>query len=123
VRMIYRLGIEAPIPEFGLQNMVKVASELRRSDERGSILWIGQQFLTALSTDDQAADATAYACRMLFSTQVEPGKLKSNLELALPVVADLFRDQILSEAVCAADTLLYGCAGGEQPACLRGSNL
>jgi hypothetical protein len=117
VRMIYRLSIEAPIPEFGLHNMVHILAELRRSDSRGSLMWIGAKFIQTLKDDDQAADAAAYACRTLFSTQMEPGKLKSNAEMALPVVADLFRDRVLNEAVCAADTLLYGCAGGTQPAC------
>ena len=42
---------------------------------------------------------------------------QSNAEQALPSVANLFEQGVVGEAICAIDTLVYGCAGGSQPAC------
>jgi hypothetical protein len=117
VRMAYRLGLEKQLPEFGIHNIVHVIKGLRDADSRGSLLRLGQLFAEAVRADDQAVNAAATVCRSMFSLQPEPGQLKTNVELALPVVADLFRDGVIAEGVCAADTLLYGCAGGTQPAC------
>lgn len=42
---------------------------------------------------------------------------RSNVENGIPVVADMLRDGAIDELLCAIDTLVYGCAGGVQPAC------
>jgi hypothetical protein len=41
----------------------------------------------------------------------------SNAEAALPEIAALFRQGVTDEVLCVLDTLVYGCAGGVQPAC------
>jgi hypothetical protein len=41
----------------------------------------------------------------------------SNAEAAIPEVDDLFNQGITDELFCTIDTLVYGCAGGPQPAC------
>ena len=69
------------------------------------------------AADEQAVDSAASVCRTLFSTKVEAGQAKSNAELALPVVGDLFAAGIGNELLCAIDTLVWGCSGGTQPAC------
>ena len=40
---------------------------------------------------------------------------------ALPEVAALFKQGVTDEVLCVLDTLVYGCAGGSQPAC-KGSS-
>ena len=45
------------------------------------------------------------------------GETQSNAQLALPVIADLAQIGVANEAICAVDTLIYGCSGGHQPAC------
>ncbi|MBI3184860.1 MAG: hypothetical protein HYZ28_22200 [Myxococcales bacterium] len=118
VRMIYRLGLDAKLPEFGLTNLSRVARGLRETDQRGTILFLVRRIAMELRQDDQAVESLTKVCRTLFSTTVEPGQTRSNAELALPVLADLFGQGVAGELLCAADTLVFGCTGGYQPACI-----
>ena len=117
VRMLYRLAIRDKLPEFGLTRLAQLLREVRAVDERGSLLYLAGTMAAAVKTDEQAIDSAAKVCRTVFSTQSTAVQSKSNAELALPVMADLFAHGVASEVVCAADTLLWGCAGGSQPAC------
>ncbi|MBX5481303.1 MAG: hypothetical protein IRZ16_05575 [Myxococcaceae bacterium] len=118
IRMVYRLGFEADLPEFNLANITGVVSGLRETDSRGTLLHLVGTLAQAVRSDEAAVDSAASVCRTLFSTKVAPGESQSPAELALPVIADLYSQNITGEALCAADTLLYGCAGGTaQPAC------
>lgn len=117
VRMVYRLGLESNVPEFGLTTIVGAVQGLRDTDQRGTLIHLVLTLSKALRTDEQAMDSLARVCRAMFSTEVAPGETRSPAELALPVIADLFNQGVAAEALCAADTLIYGCAGGVQPAC------
>lgn len=117
VRMVFRLGLVQHLPAFGLHNLIDVVNTLLAVDERGTLLHLANTLVVSLRQDDQAMTSAAKVCEALFSNTVEPGETQSNAQLALPVVSTLFDQGVLEEGVCAADTLLYGCAGGTQPAC------
>ncbi len=117
MRMVYRLGFEADVPAFGLTTIMGAVRGLRDTDERGTLIHLVNTLALAVRADEQAIDSAARVCQTLFSTKREPGETRHNAEQALPVIADLFRDGFAGEAICAVDTLVYGCAGGSQPAC------
>ncbi|MFZ5440048.1 MAG: hypothetical protein ACOZQL_08570 [Myxococcota bacterium] len=117
VRMIYRLAIEEQCPEFGLTRLTNAIQGVQDVDQRGSIIFIVNVLAKAIRSDDLAIDSSAKVCRTVFSTAKAPGQARSNAELALPAVADLVQVGVINEAICAMDTLIFGCAGGEQPAC------
>lgn len=119
IRMVYRLGLESDVPEFGLTTIMGAVKGLRETDERGTLVHLAQTLAKAIRADEQAVDSAAKVCATLFSTEIEPGQTRSPAELALPDVANLFRDGVAGEAMCAVDTMVYGCAGGAQPACER----
>ncbi len=117
VRMLYRLAIEEQCPEFGLTRLTAALKGIEEVDSRGSLIFIANTLARAVRADDLAIDSSALVCRTLFSTAVASGEVRSNAELALPAAADLVRAGVINEGICAADTLLFGCAGGAQPAC------
>lgn len=117
VRMLYRLGLEAKLPEFGLTTLVGTANDLRQTDQRGTLVHLANTLAKAVRQDEQAIDSAAKVCATMFSTRVSPGESKSPAENAMPVMRDLFKEGVGGEAICAMDTLVYGCAAGPQPAC------
>jgi hypothetical protein len=124
VRMLYRLAIGPnKLPEFGFAKLTEVLNGVRDVDQRGALIHLVGTLASAIRNDEQAIDSSAKVCRTLLSTQtnvtlIDGGlQAQSNAQLALPVVADLLKQGIVSEAICAIDTLVYGCAGGAQPAC------
>lgn len=42
---------------------------------------------------------------------------RANAEAVIPEVAQLFEQGVTDQTLCVIDTLVYGCAGGPQPAC------
>jgi len=119
VRMLYQLMLVADVPELRPAHLARVLRGLRETDARGSLLFLADRLVGALRQDERALDAAARVCRTLLSTEVAPGQTHSSAQLALPAVADLFAAGIAGEALCAADTLVYGCSGGAQPACAQ----
>lgn len=118
LRMIYRLGFEANLPEFGLTHLMGTVKGLRDVDQRGTLIHLVGTLAQAVRQDETAVDAAANVCSTLFSTQPNAQDPKPPAELALPVIADLYRDGVTGEAICAVDSLLYSCHAGEaQPAC------
>ena len=117
VRMIYRLGIEEQCSEFGLTRLTGVLQGLQDVDKRGSIIFIVGTMARAVRSDELAIDSAANVCRTILTTAKGPGVVQSNAELALPVVGELVRNGVVNEGICAIDTLIFGCAGGVQPAC------
>ena len=117
VRMIYRLAIEEACPEFGLTRLAGVLQGVQDVDKRGSLIFIAGTLASAVRNDELAVDSAANVCRTVFSTAKAPGEAQSNAQLALPVVGELVKAGVLNEGICAIDTLLFGCAGGIQPAC------
>ncbi|MBK7860584.1 MAG: hypothetical protein IPJ65_18695 [Archangiaceae bacterium] len=118
VRMAYRLGLRDRLPEFGFTRIEQLIEDLQSIDSRGALVHLLGTVGSALRADEQAIDSAASVCSTLFSTKSEDGQAKSNAQLALPVVGDLFAAGVASEALCAIDTLVWGCAGGAQPACM-----
>ena len=116
VRMLYRLGLRDALPEFGVTRLAQLLDDLQLLDQRGALLHLAGVFAIAIRADEQAVHSTASVCATLFSTRRD-GQARSNAELALPVVADLFGAGVAGELLCAMDTLVWGCAGGTQPAC------
>lgn len=117
VRMLYRLGMRDQLPEFGITRLSQLLEDIQLLDSRGAIIHLVGVFAIAIRADEQAVDSAASVCATLFSTRRDDGQAKSNAELALPVVADLFGAGVAAEILCALDTLVWGCAGGSQPAC------
>ncbi|MFO0599148.1 MAG: hypothetical protein U0228_27815 [Myxococcaceae bacterium] len=117
IRMTYRLAIDEACPEFGLSRLLGAIKGLQDVDKRGSIIYIINVLAKAVRTDELAIDSAANVCRTILSTSKAPGEVKSNAELALPAAADLVKAGVVNEGICAADTLIFGCAGGNQPAC------
>lgn len=141
VRMIYRLAIEEQCPEFGLTRLTGVLQGIQDVDKRGSLIFIAGTLASAVRADELAIDSAANVCRTVFSTRKATGAdcttsaqcadptpdcdrilrqciaVRSNAELALPVVGELVKNGVVNEGICAIDTLLFGCAGGVQAAC------
>ena len=117
VRMIYRLALAQKLPEFGLTSLAATLKGVGDTDKRGTLVHLVKTLALAVRSDEQAVDSAAKVCKTMFSTRLEAGQSQSNAELALPVIANLFSQGVAAEAICAADTLVYGCAGGPQPAC------
>lgn len=117
VRMIYRLAIEEQCSEFGLTRLTAALQGLQDVDQRGSIIFIVGTLARAVRSDELAIDSAANVCRTILTTAKGPNQVQSNAELALPVVGELVKGGVVSEGICAIDTLLFGCAGGVQPAC------
>jgi hypothetical protein len=117
VRMVYRLGLESRIKEFGLTSMTQTLKELMAIDKRGTIIHLVGTLAKAVRQDEQALGSLARVCSTLFSVKTSSSQPQSNAELALPVLSDLFAQKIGSEALCAVDALVYGCSGGALPAC------
>jgi len=117
VRMLYRLGIEEQCSEFGLTRLAGALQGIQDVDQRGSLIFIVNALAKAVRSDELAVDSSAKVCRTIFSTSKAVGEVRSNAELALPAAADLVRAGVVNEGICAADTLIFGCAGGAQPAC------
>jgi hypothetical protein len=119
IRMIYRLALRDKRPEFGLTRLTQLISGLQNVDTRGSLLFVVQLLAQALKSDSIAIDSAASVCRAVTSTRPAPGQARTNAQLALPVLSELLAQGVLDEALCALDTLVWGCSGGAQPACQR----
>ncbi|MBL8935768.1 MAG: hypothetical protein JNM69_14530 [Archangium sp.] len=117
VRMLYRLAIRDMRAEFGVTRLSQVFKQLQDVDQRGSLIFLANTLAKAVRGDEAAIAAAASTCKTLLSTSVPSGQSQSNAQLALPVVADMLRNGLVQEAICAIDTLLFGCSGGTQPAC------
>lgn len=117
VRMVYRLALEEGCSEFGLTRLTAALQGLQDVDQRGSLVYLAGTLATAVRSDETAIDSAAIVCKTIFSTATAPGEARSNAQLALPVAADLVKNHVINEGICAADTLIFGCAGGAQPAC------
>jgi hypothetical protein len=117
VRMLYRLAIRDMRAEFGVTRLSQVFKQIQDVDQRGSLIFLANTLAKAVRGDEAAIAAAASTCKTLLSTSVPSGQSRSNAELALPVVADMLRNGLVQEAICAIDTLLFGCSGGTQPAC------
>ena len=121
VRMIHRLAIQDRLPEFGVTQLLATVGDIQSIDPRGGLVHLIGVLASAVRADEQAIDSAAKVCKALFSTRPTGGQVRSNAELALPVVADLFNQGVANEAVCAIDVLVWGCAGGTSPACPGGT--
>jgi hypothetical protein len=117
VRALYRLSIEESCPSFGLTQLAQSVSQLQGIDTRGSQGFLLQTLAQAVRDDDTAVDSAAQVCRTLFSNTPTQGEVRSNAQLVIPVLAELFEGGIVNEVLCALDVLLFGCSGGRSPAC------
>lgn len=117
MRMLYRLAIRDMRPEFGVTRLSQIFKQLQDVDQRGSLIYLANTLAKAVRSDEIALSSAATTCKALLSTSPAQGQSQSNAQLALPVVADLLRNGLVEESICAADTLLFGCSGGAQPAC------
>ncbi len=113
-RMLYRLAIRDQQATLGITKLVESLKGLQQIDSRGSLIYLAGTLASAVRNDEQAIDSAASVCRTLLSTTPAPGQVRGNAEL---VLGTLGGRGIFGEVVCAADTLLFGCAGGKQPAC------
>jgi hypothetical protein len=112
-RMVYRLAVAEQCPEFGVTKLANTLQGLETVDSRGSLVYVANVLSTSIRADDTAVDSAALVCKTLFSNGGNP----SNAQLVLPVITDLVEHHVVNEAICAGDTLIFGCSGGPQPAC------
>lgn len=117
IRLGYRLAIEEGCEPLGLRPLIASLLQLQAVDERGSFVWVVGRLAQAERDDEFAVDSTAAVCRTLFSTRRDANASRSNAELALPDIERLVRAGVIDEAICTVDTLLFGCAGADRPAC------
>ena len=117
VRMLYRVAVRDKVEALGATRIFKALTDLRALDPRGSMLHLMGTMVAPLAADAEATDAAALACRLATSTRTSADQPKSNAELALPSILSLLKAGLVNELVCAGDTLIWGCAGGAQPAC------
>lgn len=117
VRMLYRISIEEACEPFSLVALTDAVKQLQAVDQRGSLIFIAGTLARAVREDELAIDSAANVCRTILTTQRSAGQTRSNAELALPVAGELVQNGVVNEAICAMDTLLFGCAGDSQPAC------
>jgi hypothetical protein len=120
VRMVYRLAFDAQLPAFQFQNILGAVQALQATDQRGTLLFLVRVLSQGLRDDTTAGNSLGDVCSTLFSNQIPPGATQSNAALALPSIDALVTPAIGEQLVCAVDTLIYGCAGGSQPACVSG---
>ncbi len=113
-RMLYRLAIRDKLATLGITKLVATLKGLNDIDSRGSMISLVGTLASAVRDDDQAIDSAASVCRTMLSTAPVPGQTRGNAELILPSIGG---HGIFGEVICAADTLLFGCTGGKQPAC------
>lgn len=121
VRMVHRLALQDRLPEFGFTALSGTAIDAQDIDPRGALLHLVGTLAAAVRSDEAAVDSAGRVCRALFSTRPSVGNVRSNAELVLPVMADLFSRGVANEAVCALDVLVWGCTNGGQPACPNGA--
>ncbi len=113
-RMLYRLAIRDKLATLGITKLVATLKGINEIDARGSLVYLIGTLASAVRDDDQAIDSAASVCRTMLSTAPVPGQTRGNAELILPSIGG---HGIFGEVICAADTLLFGCTGGKQPAC------
>lgn len=118
IRMLYRLALRDKKPELGLTKIVGVLRGIRELDQRGSFIHLIGTLAAVLRADSLGVDAAAKVVSTLLAPRAVPPEVRSNAELALPVIDELLASGVGYEAICAIDTLIYGCAGGTQPACI-----
>jgi hypothetical protein len=116
MRMVFDLGIKDGV--VGLGEIFAALEEVGRVDERASLVTFARLTLEMLLDDEEGTSAFRQICADLLDTQPPEGGGVSNAELLLPVAADLFEEGAVGEGLCVVDTLLFGCAGGVQPACV-----
>jgi hypothetical protein len=73
--------------------------------------------IVAIRNDDVGLSAAVKVCSIALTATPDSSGL-SNAQRVVPVATDLFQKGAVAEILCVADTLLYGCAGGRQPACV-----
>jgi hypothetical protein len=120
LRMMYRLAIRDALPEFGLTKLMAVLQGLQKVDSRGSLVYLAGTLARAVRSDEQAIDSAAAVCKTLLSNNPVPNQARPNAQMVTPVLATLVEDHVIEEGICTIDTLLFGCAGGTQPACPPG---
>jgi hypothetical protein len=118
IRMIYRLAFDAQLPAFQFQSILGAVQALQATDQRGTLLFLARTLAQGLRNDATAGTSLGQVCSTLFSNQLPPGATRSNAAQALPSIDALVAPGIGEQLVCAMDTLIYGCAGGSQPACV-----
>lgn len=115
MRMVFDLGFKDGV--VGLGEIFAALDGLVRMDERASLVTFGRLTLEMLREDEEGIAASRKLGALLLDTQPPEGGGASNAELLLPVAAELFEEGAVGEILCVLDTLLFGCAGGSQPAC------
>lgn len=117
VRAVYRLALRDQLPEFGLTRLTGIIGGLQQVDQRGSLIYLVKILAQGVRADEQAIDSAARVCRTVLSTRPQPNQVRHNADMVLTVAGELFAGGVVNESICAMDTLIYGCAGGSQPAC------
>ncbi len=117
LRMMHRLAIRDALPEFGVTRLAQVLKGIQQVDTRGSLVYLAGTLARAVKSDEQAIDSAAAVCKTLLSNSPVSGQARPNAQMVTPVLATLVEEHVIEEGICAIDTLLFGCAGGTQPAC------
>jgi hypothetical protein len=114
IRMIYRLSFVANV--LGLKDLLSAFQGLMSLDPQGIVIETLYSLVVAFRGDDLGMSALADLCSTAL-TNTPDSSGQANAQRIVPVAADLFQQGAAAELLCVADTFLYGCTGGAQPAC------
>lgn len=102
---------------LGLGKILDALVGLAELDERVSILTFVKRTVVMIRQDEAGTTAMRRLCAKALDTSTPATGGPSNAALMTTVAEDLFSGGAVGEIVCVADSLLYGCASGPQPAC------
>jgi hypothetical protein len=115
MKMVYQLAFVEDT--LGLKNLMGAIEQVANQDDRLAILTFTKTLLKMIRADEEGTAAARKLCAQALDTHPPADGGRTNAQLVLPVAYDLFAAGATSELICVADTLLFGCAGGSQPAC------
>ncbi len=116
IRMVYRLAFDAQV--LGMKDLLNAFQGLLALDQRGTVIETLHSLVVAVRGDDQGVTALGQVCAVSLCATSSP-VCQGNAQRVVPVAADLFDQGAVAEILCVADTFLYGCSGGSQPACTK----
>lgn len=100
-----------------LEQLIDVLDALIAVDERIALMTFTRLTLEMLRADAEGTASFQRICAAFLDDTPDPLTGKSSIDLILPGVTSFFATDTLRELVCLLDAFLYGCAGGQMPAC------
>lgn len=109
-------------PGEGLSSLtqwIDVLEALIEVDDRVALMTFTRLTLQMLRDDAEGTAGFQRICAAFLDDTPDPLTGESSIDLILPGVTSFFATDTLREVVCLLDAFLYGCAGGQMPACQK----